>query len=144
MNVVSNLEPGALADVLEKARQLLAGGWSEPFSLDAAGTICLPDDEGIEKFCFDDALLVAAGHDSALAEAAQARIEFKGGFFGLADAERFVAGDFSRGKSRTEILSHWIADPNRTQRDVLQLIASAAARCRAESVHTYGLSGVTP
>lgn len=112
MNIVHmSTSPGALADVLERARQLLAGGWAEPFSLDAAGKICTPDDEGVSRFCFDDALLVAAGHDGELAYAASTVVKYS---------------------------REWLEEPSRTQQEVLQVVARAAARARAEAgVDTY-------
>lgn len=43
-----------------RARELLAGGWSEPLSLDTQGKICSLNSEGIQRFCVNDALEHAA------------------------------------------------------------------------------------
>ena len=44
------------SEVLTRARAHLAGGWSEPLSLTAAGIICTAEDEGLAKYCVHDAL----------------------------------------------------------------------------------------
>ncbi len=43
-----------------RARELLAGGWSEPLSLDTDGKICSINSEMIQRFCVSDALAAAA------------------------------------------------------------------------------------
>lgn len=140
MNIVHmSITRDAVADVLERARQLLAGGWNGPYSLDAAGQICTAEDEGISRFCFDDALLVSARYDAALAGAAERLVEVAGGFFGVEQAQRVCAGDFLTSRRLHAVtLASWLSDDARTQAEVLRLVAQAAARARAEAgVDTY-------
>lgn len=57
----------SLREALIKARSLLAGGWSEPESLDSGGHACAFNDEGVHRFCLADALVAAnAPWDSAV------------------------------------------------------------------------------
>lgn len=51
------------SEALTRARELIAGGWNEPFSVDAAGEPCHAEDEGVTRFCVDDALRIACGGD---------------------------------------------------------------------------------
>lgn len=55
-----------LAQALDETRRLIACGWHEPMSLDASGKLCSHEEEGIARFCLDDALLTACAGDGVL------------------------------------------------------------------------------
>lgn len=101
--------------VLSRARHHLAGGWNEPMSLAADGTICPRDDEGITKFCTHDALAVAAGDDVAADAAAELELN------------RAL-----RARGDTQSFAHWVSEPGRTHAEVLELFARAERHALAE------------
>lgn len=103
------------SDVLARARELVAGGWHEPMSLDAAGHICAADDEGIAKFSVVDALAVAAQGDVPLAMRAEDA---------LAKQLR-VAGVSLH-------LTRWLEVAGRKHEEVLRLMARAHSHAVAE------------
>lgn len=103
------------SDVLARARELVAGGWHEPMSLDAAGHICAADDEGIAKFSVVDALAVAAQGDVPLAMRAEDA---------LAKQLR-VAGVSLH-------LTRWLEVDGRAHAEVLRLFARAHSHTFAE------------
>lgn len=103
-----------LSLVIEKARQLVADGWHEPMSLDAAGHICACDDEGIARFCVVDALAVAAS-DVPLAMR----------------AEDVIARQL-RVSGATQHLQRWLEEPSRSHAEVLRLLARAHQHAVAE------------
>lgn len=102
-----------LSEVLERARKHVAGGWREPMSTTANGTICAPTDEGIANFCVNDAIEAAAAGD----------------FVRQVDAEIALARQLQlRGEKRS--LSTWLEHENTLHGDVLQLFSQAAAHAR--------------
>lgn len=102
-----------LSEVLERARKHVAGGWHEPMSLTSSGTICAPTDEGIDKYCVNDAIEAAAAGD----------------FVRQVDAEIALARQLQlRGERRS--LAAWLENPNTLHGDVLQLFSFAAAHAR--------------
>lgn len=103
------------SEVLRRARAHVAGGWSEPMSLDSRGAICPADDEGIAKYCVDDALRVAAAGDLDALLAAQQHFE-----------QQLVA------VHRCSDLSWWLHHPSRTLPEVLTLFTRAHQRALAE------------
>lgn len=103
------------SEVLAKARTLVAGGWHEPLSLDSAGRICGPDDEGIEQYCLLDAVRVASRWEAAPLIAAWEQLE----------QLLFVV-------HRHHSLLAWLATEGRTRLEVLQLITQAQARALAK------------
>ena len=105
------------SDVLRRARELVAGGWHEPMSLDAAGHICAADDEGISRFSVVDALAVAAQGDVPLAMRAEDELA----------RQLRVAGVSAH-------LTRWLEAPERTQAEVLRLFARA---------HSHAVAGET-
>ena len=107
----------SVAELLSRARALLAGGWHEPLSLDAQGAICGPDDEGVAHFCVADALAVAAAGDVAAHLRAEELLEQQ--------AQLLPAG---AGLS----LNAWLAFRGRAQSEVVALFARAQARALAE------------
>lgn len=104
-----------VSEVLRDARNHVVGGWHEPFSLDAAGVLCAHDDEGITRFCVDDALRVAARGDVSLMVAAERELEL----------QHTVA----HGTLRP--LSAWLTAPTTTRDDVVVLMARAQAHAAA-------------
>lgn len=104
-----------LSEVLERARKLVAGGWHEPLSLAADGTICDVKAEGIERFCVNDALTVAAADD----------------FGAIVDAELALVKQLQLSGERRS-LTAWLEDKHRGHGDVLALFTRAAAHARAE------------
>lgn len=105
------------SEVLTRARLLVAGGWHEPLSLDAAGHICGRHDEGISRFCLLDAMLTGCADDLDAFFAAEGL---------LVDKLR------SEGQLGDAPLYRWLEAPQRTQGDVLLLLAQTASRARAE------------
>ena len=101
--------------VLRKARALLAGGWNEPMSLAANGTICARDDEGIAKFCTRDALATAAAGDVEADDAAELELN------------RAL-----RARGDTQSFALWAQLPGRTHAEVLELFARAERHALAE------------
>lgn len=101
-----------LSEVLEQARRQIAGGWSEPLSLDADGFVCDHRAEGINRFCLFDALQasVTSGAEHIAAEAA------------LVERLR-MEGPLD--------LATWLEEPERKRADVVLLLGQAAARARA-------------
>ena len=103
-----------LSEVLDAARKHVAGGWHEPLSLAADGTICDVQSEGIAKFCTHDAIVVAAAGDGGVA----------------VDAELALARQLElSGEKRS--LTTWLEDEHRMHGDVLRLFTTAAAHARA-------------
>ncbi|MFZ5440507.1 MAG: DUF6197 family protein [Myxococcota bacterium] len=100
-------------EVLDRARELVAHGWHEPFSLDAQGKLCSSDAEGIAKFCMVDALLVAARGDVLEESRAEEALTRQ-----LQLLERDAA------------LFAWLEAPERTHAEVLKLLARAEAHAR--------------
>lgn len=103
------MSPVDAITALEKARQLIAGGWSEPFSLDAEGKLCAPDAEGLTRVCVADALVLSAS-DVFAAEA-------------LLEAQL-------RARQIQAPLSNWLASPKRTHSEVLRLFERTIAHLR--------------
>lgn len=104
----------ATTDVLREARAHVGAGWSEPLSLDAAGKICGPTGDGLERFCVFDALQVAArfvGETHLAAEDA------------LVEALRV--------RSALD-LTEWLEVDGRKQGEVVQLFGRALARLNAK------------
>lgn len=103
------------SEVLRRARELLAGGWHEPLSLDAQGHICTADDEGLSRLCLADALQVASAGDV-------------GAYMRAEDAiERQLAS-----MGWTEPVYRWLELPERTQAEVLRLLQRAHAHTTAK------------
>jgi len=102
------------SDVLSRARELIAGGWHEPLSLDVRGHICPSDDEGIARFSTVDALAVAALGDVALAMRAEDELA----------RQLRVAGVSLH-------LTRWLEESSRTHAEVLRLFARAHAHAVA-------------
>ena len=133
-----------LDDVLGKARQLVAGGWAEPWSKDADGRMCGIDDEGLADYCLEDALRAAVGvggrvgpawvaledlvapASAALDRIATAFVE-RGVEPRMDDLRRVVAAAVLETG-----LDDWLLAPGRTRRDVVLLLGRAAARARAK------------
>lgn len=103
------------SDVIARARELVAGGWHEPMSLDAAGHICSPDDEGVAYFSVVDAFAVAARGDVPLAMRAED-----------------VLAKQLRVASVSLHLTRWLEESTRTKSEVLRLMARAHAHAVAE------------
>lgn len=103
------------SDVIARARELVAGGWHEPMSLDAAGHICSPNDEGVTRFSVVDALTVAAQGDVPLAMRAE----------DLLAKQLRVAGVSLH-------LTRWLEESARTHSEVLRLFTRAYAHAVAE------------
>lgn len=59
---------------LKKARALVAGGWSEPYSTNNRGDFCLPTSEGVRNFSVDDAICLHCPNPSAALELLQAQV----------------------------------------------------------------------
>ncbi len=105
-----------LSEVLDRARKHVAGGWHEPMSLTSGGHICAPNDEGIERFCVNDAIHIAAGGAHA-------------DFNLQVDAELALMRQLQlSGEKRS--LATWLEDERRMHGDVLQLFSRAAAHAR--------------
>lgn len=92
--------------ILRTARELLAGGWSEPQSTDAQGRPCYANDEGLSSYCLDDALRLAAGGSI------EAAVEVE---MMLQQHHRLNGG--------TDSLTAWLQTPSRTSLDVQRLLA---------------------
>lgn len=105
------------SEVLRRGRELVAGGWHEPMSLDAQGHICAADDEGIARFSVVDALAVAAQGDVPLAMRAEDELA----------RQLRVAGVSLH-------LTRWLEADGRTQAEVLRLFARA---------HSHAVAGET-
>lgn len=106
-----------VSEVFETARALIAGGWHEPYSLDAGGKLCAASDEGIARFCVDDALRVAVGYrldDAVTITAAELELQ----------QQLRLTGESSS-------LTTWLSSPTRTSGDVVSLFARAVAHARA-------------
>lgn len=103
------------SEVLRRARELVAGGWHEPLSLDSAGRICGPDDEGIAHYCLLDAVRVASRWEAGPLVAAWEQLE-----------------QLVLAVHRHHSLLQWLADERRTRPEVLQLITQAQARAAAK------------
>lgn len=102
------------SDVIAKARELVAGGWSEPMSLTVAGHICTAQDEGIASYCLVDALEVAAQGDVPLAMRAEHEVT----------TQLRVAGHGGG-------LSSWLEANGRELPEVVRLLARAHAHAVA-------------
>ncbi|PZR17509.1 MAG: hypothetical protein DI536_04135 [Archangium gephyra] len=105
-----------LSESLMRARALLAGGWHEPFSLDAADKLCDATAEGISKFCVEDAVRTAAAGDATLIASAEQALELQ-----LVT----VTGSLCP-------LSQWLVAPERKQSDVVALFSRAVRHAAAE------------
>lgn len=103
------------SEVLTRARELLAGGWHEPFSVAADGTLRDRDHEDAVRFCTRDAIALAARVDGAADDAAE--LELNRALRAAGHAWSFCV---------------WVALPDRTHNDVLQLFAKAIAHSLAE------------
>lgn len=104
---------GNLVQRLDAARRLIAGGWSEPYSLDADGRLCDATAEGVASLCLVDALQVACGGNVAQ----------------QLEAEE-VLGAVLRVQSGESQVARWAAAPGRTQAEVVALLARATSRAR--------------
>lgn len=105
------------SEVLRRGRELVAGGWHEPMSLNAQGHICAADDEGLSRFSVVDALAVAAQGDVPLAMRAEDELA----------RQLRVAGV-------SQHLTRWLEAEGRTQAEVLRLFARA---------HSHAVAGET-
>lgn len=102
------------SEVLHRAKVLLAEGWSEPFTLTAAGHICPPDSEGAARFCLSDAIALCAGFaDPAL------------------EAEMLVTMLATGHELRFIEFRAWLESPRRQLADVVSLLGRAELRARA-------------
>lgn len=116
-----------LSDVILRAHEHLRGGWHEPLSLASDGTICDVKCEGIARFCVHDALLTAAGDvDSFMAaeELLSKRLRL----------DPLVPSTNAWGHAMT--LNEWVAEPERTHGEVLQLFKRAHAQAEAKEHRT--------
>lgn len=102
------------SETIRRARVLLAGGWHEPFSCDVQGRKCHADDEGITRFCVDDALRVAAG-------SAEAAVELE------LEVQRQLCATGS-----ADSLTTWLQAPGRELSEVLHLLAVVERRLSLE------------
>lgn len=103
------------SEVLTRARQLLVDGWHPGVCTTSDGRICADTDEMVSHFALDAALDLAAGFDFDRAEAAEMAL--------------------NRQLERTGSplwLRAWDVAPGRTHAEVLELVARAVARTRAE------------
>lgn len=103
------------SEVLTRARHLLAGGWSEPFSVAADGTLRDREHEDAVRFCTRDALALASRVDGAADEAAE-----------------IALNRMLRAMGPTQSFSLWVALPGRTHAEVLELFARAIAHSVVE------------
>lgn len=99
-----------------RARETLAGGWSEPFSTDTDGKICSPHAEMVAKYSVMDAVALAA---STIADPVwmEQRLMYLAGF-GDCAYERWHA---------------WLEAPERKLADVLALFDRAILRAKFEA-----------
>lgn len=118
--LVQHLEPDArieapashVLEALRKARSMVAGGWSEPFTVDNAGRWVSPFDEAPARFSVHDALLLGAPTLEA----------------------QIVAGSalwVTMSPSLHPTLETWLEAPGRKLPEVLALFDRACARVSA-------------
>lgn len=97
-------------ETLQRARKLVAGGWSEP-TLDADGRWCSVDDEGVTTYSVHDAL-----HHGSTFEAEH-----------IAECSLAIAID----AGLTITLSAWLEAPGRKLAEVLVIFDRAISRVKA-------------
>lgn len=92
--------------MLQKARGLVAGGWTPGLSKDSSGSICWHGYEGLARICLLDALLLAAQHDDEMWEVDRLLV--------------WAAG--------TEDLTNWEMAPGRRVEEVVAVFTRALQR----------------
>lgn len=107
------IDKATIVATLEKVRETVAGGWHEPFSLDAEGRLCTVDDEGITRVCVVDSVKMAAGQN----------IDLRLATFEVLEARFRDVGGMAR----------WLEAPGRQLPDVLRFLERATAHLRAET-----------
>lgn len=106
--------PSFLEKPLRDARAMIAGGWSEPHSTNTQGEYCSPYDEGVAKFCVQDAIALAA--------------------VSIADhqmAEMWLAKVAGFGPLGMHPLQQWLEHPQRKLTEVVALFDKATLAAKA-------------
>lgn len=131
-----------IAGLLLRARELVAGGWSEPHSRDSAGLVCDVTDEGVTTFSVWDALLSSALTQVEFAHAWLRLEELACPSTAALDQVAALVLVGLRAEDAIAIataavpegvgLSTWLEDPKRKLDDVLVLFDQAINRARAQ------------
>jgi hypothetical protein len=119
-----------LVHAMKRARELVASGWSEPFSAETSGAWCTRSAEGIARYCVVDALITTGAYPDgwelleAVVAPSHAELEHLVATVSAENAtpevlRRFV--QLCRAAALELDLQRWLELPNRRPAEVLRV-----------------------